>query len=62
MIDFDEKELDLKCSEEEVFVNGDGCEDDINLNGDIGDNWDESYNVKVYNLLFFLNGIICGGD
>lgn len=61
-IDLDEKELDSKCSEEEVLVNGDGCEDDTNLNGDTSDNRDESHNVKAHNSLSPLNGITSGGD
>lgn len=61
-IDLDEKELDSKCSEEEVLVNGNGCEDDTNLNGDTSDNRDDSHNVKAHNSLSPLNGITRGGD
>ena len=61
-IDLDEKELDSKCSEEEVLVNGNECEDDTNLNGDTSDNRDESHNVKAHNSWSPLNGITRGGD
>ena len=61
-IDLDEKESETKCSEEEVLVNGDGCMDHTNLNGDTSDNRDESHIVKAHNSLFPLNGITPGGD
>lgn len=57
--DFEDKDSETKCNEEEVnvLVNGDGCLDHKNLNGDARDEQDESLISKTSNLSSPLNGI-----
>lgn len=56
-IDHDEKDSETKCSEEEVHVNGEGCMDHTNLNGDASDGQDGSLIDNAHNLPSPLNGI-----
>lgn len=57
--DFEDKDSETKCNEEEVdvLVNGDGCLDHKNFNGDARDEQDESLISKTSNLSSPLNGI-----